>query len=339
MKEFKFSTIQAQAILDMRLQKLTGLEIDKVKADYDELQKLILRLQEILDSKELRMDIIKNELIAVKEKYGENAIHNPKANWNEEKEKDNIVKKEFSNKINPTLSRYKGLGEMPADQLKSTTMHPEKRKLLSININQGKKELKERIDLDNLLLGNTRRVDVADCNGKPMILLCGLGFEAGMVDKASRELKNIFGPMAYVFSGAKQMFDQKPFNATLRIDESTYQLQASAITVANAAPATSVMAQGFGQVIPDDGLMEVIVATPKDRASGLSVLSSLAWSALNNNTSQNDNLACFRTKQIEVELEETQKLVVDGEILDTSKVTVSINPGALQVVTPIRLKP
>jgi diacylglycerol kinase family enzyme len=71
----------------------------------------------------------------------------------------------------------------------------------------------------------------------------------------------------------------------------------------------------------------------------LSVLSSLAWSALNNNTSQNDNLACFRTKQIEVELEETQKLVVDGEILDTSKVTVSINPGALQVVTPIRLKP
>lgn len=191
----------------------------------------------------------------------------------------------------------------------------------------------------NLLLGNTRRVDVADCNGKPMILLCGLGFEAGMVDKASRELKNIFGPMAYIFSGAKQMFDQKPFNATLRIEESTYQLQASAITVANAAPATSVMAQGFGQVIPDDGLMEVIVATPKDRASGLSVLSSLAWSALNNNTSQNDNLACFRTKQIEVELEETQKLVVDGEILDTSKVTVSIHPGALQVVTPIRLKP
>ena len=191
----------------------------------------------------------------------------------------------------------------------------------------------------NLLLGNTRRVDVADCNGKPMILLCGLGFEAGMVDKASRELKNIFGPMAYIFSGAKQMFDQKPFNATLRIEDSTYQLQASAITVANAAPATSVMAQGFGQVIPDDGLMEVIVATPKDRASGLSVLSSLAWSALNNNTSQNDNLACFRTKQIEVELEETQKLVVDGEILDTSKVTVSINPGALQVVTPIRLKP
>jgi len=71
----------------------------------------------------------------------------------DEKEKDNIVKKEFSNKINPTLSRYKGLGEMPADQLKSTTMHPEKRKLLSVNINQGKKELKETEKLFESLMG------------------------------------------------------------------------------------------------------------------------------------------------------------------------------------------
>ena len=71
----------------------------------------------------------------------------------DEKEKDNIVKKEFSNKINPTLSRYKGLGEMPADQLKSTTMHPEKRKLLSVNINQGKKELKETENLFESLMG------------------------------------------------------------------------------------------------------------------------------------------------------------------------------------------
>ncbi len=71
----------------------------------------------------------------------------------DEKEKDTIIKKEFSNKLNPTLSRYKGLGEMPADQLKSTTMHPDKRKLLSININQGKKELKETENLFESLMG------------------------------------------------------------------------------------------------------------------------------------------------------------------------------------------
>ena len=96
-----------------------------------------------------------------------------------------------------------------------------------------------------------------------MILLAGLGFEAGMVDKASRELKNILGPMAYIFSGARQLVDQQPFQATMQIDGNEYQLDTSAITVANAAPATSVMAQGFGEVIPDDGLLEVIVATQR----------------------------------------------------------------------------
>ena len=186
-------------------------------------------------------------------------------------------------------------------------------------------------------LGNTRQVDVALCNDQPMILLSGLGFEAGMVNKASRT-ENILGPMAYIYSGARQLVDQKPFKATLRIEGEEYHLDASAITVANAAPATSVMAQGFGEVIPDDGLLEVIVASPKDRMSGLSVLSSLAWSAIVSSTSHHDNIACFRTSQIEVELEESQKLVVDGEILDAEKMTVSVDPGALQVVAPIRLK-
>ena len=97
----------------------------------------------------------------------------------------------------------------------------------------------------NLLLGNLRRVDVALCNNRPMILLAGLGFEAGMVDKASRELKNILGPMAYIFSGARQLVDQQPFHATMQIDGKEYRLDASAITMANAAPATSVMAQCF----------------------------------------------------------------------------------------------
>ena len=63
-----------------------------------------------------------------------------------------LIKSEFK-KIIPTLSRYKGLGEMPADQLKSTTMNPEKRKLLNVNIKQGKKELKETEKLFESLMG------------------------------------------------------------------------------------------------------------------------------------------------------------------------------------------
>lgn len=71
MSEFKLSDIQAKAILEMRLQKLTGLERDKIKAEYEELMKTIEYLKSILGDKTLRMAIIKDELIEIKDKYGD----------------------------------------------------------------------------------------------------------------------------------------------------------------------------------------------------------------------------------------------------------------------------
>lgn len=71
MEVFDLSEIQARAILELRLRTLTGLEIDKIKAEYEELMKTIDYLKEVLASKELRMKIIKDELIEIKEKYGD----------------------------------------------------------------------------------------------------------------------------------------------------------------------------------------------------------------------------------------------------------------------------
>lgn len=71
MTTFKLSEIQARAILDMRLQKLTGLERDKLRAEYDELMAVIADLKDILDRVERRMDIIKTELQDVKERFGD----------------------------------------------------------------------------------------------------------------------------------------------------------------------------------------------------------------------------------------------------------------------------
>jgi len=70
-ERFKLSEIQARAILDMRLQKLTGLERDKIKLEYEELMKLIEHLKEILGSIDIRMGIVKEELLKIKEKYGD----------------------------------------------------------------------------------------------------------------------------------------------------------------------------------------------------------------------------------------------------------------------------
>ncbi|MBU1010755.1 MAG: DNA gyrase subunit A [Bacteroidetes bacterium] len=71
MTTFSLSEIQSRAILDMRLQRLTGLEIDKLKEEYAELMKLIAHLNDILNNEALRFDIIKEELRSLKEKFGD----------------------------------------------------------------------------------------------------------------------------------------------------------------------------------------------------------------------------------------------------------------------------
>ena len=70
-ENFGLSEIQARAILDLRLQKLTGLEREKIRTEYDELMKLITHLKEILENQDLRMGIIRDELIEIKDKYGD----------------------------------------------------------------------------------------------------------------------------------------------------------------------------------------------------------------------------------------------------------------------------
>lgn len=71
MERFNLTDIQAAAIVDMRLRQLTGLEQDKLRAEYEEIEKQIAHLREILGSLEMRMEIIKNELLEMKQQYGD----------------------------------------------------------------------------------------------------------------------------------------------------------------------------------------------------------------------------------------------------------------------------
>ena len=71
MEKFSLSEIQARAILDMRLQRLTGLEREKIQKEYDEIKELIEELKAILADEGKRMEIIKNELLELKDRYGD----------------------------------------------------------------------------------------------------------------------------------------------------------------------------------------------------------------------------------------------------------------------------
>lgn len=70
-ERFKLSEIQARAIVEMRLRQLTGLEQDKLRAEYEEIMKLINYLKELLASEEMRMQVIKDELADMRDKYGD----------------------------------------------------------------------------------------------------------------------------------------------------------------------------------------------------------------------------------------------------------------------------
>ncbi len=70
-ERFNLTEIQARAIVEMRLRQLTGLEQDKLRGEFDELQKLINHLNEILNNEDMRMQVIKDELIEIKSKYGD----------------------------------------------------------------------------------------------------------------------------------------------------------------------------------------------------------------------------------------------------------------------------
>lgn len=71
MNQFQLTEVQARAILDMRLQRLTGLERDKIREEHAELMKLITHLKEVLANEEMRYNIVKEETIEVREKYGD----------------------------------------------------------------------------------------------------------------------------------------------------------------------------------------------------------------------------------------------------------------------------
>jgi YegS/Rv2252/BmrU family lipid kinase len=193
-----------------------------------------------------------------------------------------------------------------------------------------------RAACETILAGNTHVIDAARCNDIPMILLAGVGFEAGMVDGATRQLKNELGNLAYVLSGVRQLAAAEPFSATLEIAGEVTTLTTTAITVANVAPSTSVLAQGLGAVIPDDGLLEVTIATPSTRLQGLNALASLVAAAARGNPTQRDDIITLRTDRLKLTTNPPQKLVIDGEILEVNPMEFECLPQALTVFAPLK---
>ena len=115
MEKFGLSDIQAQAILDMRLQRLTGLERDKIEAEYEELIKRINRLREILANERLLLNVIKEEMLIIKENYADERRTEIRHAEGEIDMRDLIEDEEIA----ITLTHFGYIKRLPADTYKS----------------------------------------------------------------------------------------------------------------------------------------------------------------------------------------------------------------------------
>ena len=115
MKRFNLSEIQAQSILDMRLRTLQGLQREKIEEEYEELMKLIEHLREILNSETLVFQVIKEELLKIKDKYGDERRTQIKAAEGEIEVED-LIKEE---QTVVTLTHFGYIKRMPIDTYKS----------------------------------------------------------------------------------------------------------------------------------------------------------------------------------------------------------------------------
>jgi YegS/Rv2252/BmrU family lipid kinase len=190
-----------------------------------------------------------------------------------------------------------------------------------------------------ILAGETRVVDSARCNGKPMLLLAGIGFEAETVEGANREAKKRYGMLAYLFSGLQELRELTTceFEATIETDDKVITVKAAAITIANAAPPTSVLAQGSAGMSIDDGLLDLTIVAPQNQMDAIADAYHLLQTAFQNKATKRDDIGYLRSRYLKVSTEPPQKVVVDGEIAGTTPIEIECIPSSLTIFVPIAL--
>ncbi len=192
-----------------------------------------------------------------------------------------------------------------------------------------------RAACQTILAGHTLKVDAAQCNGLPMILLAGVGYEAETVELANREMKDQWGAMGYLVAGWQILDQQNPFDAVIEAEGEVHEIQATAITVANAAPITSILAQGAGEVIYNDGLLDVTIAGAENKLQAVTTMLRMLGAALTKGGVQQQNVVHGRARKIRITTNPPQKVVVDGEVIGAiPTIDVECIPGGLTVFAP-----
>ncbi len=185
-----------------------------------------------------------------------------------------------------------------------------------------------------ILDGHVRRIDTAQCNGRPMLLLAGIGFEALTIEQTTRERKSRLGILAYVLTGLQHLSELAVFELTVETENQRIVCQAAAVTVANVAPPTSILAQGPATLRADDGLLDITIVAARSLLEAVATGYHLFSTALQHLPVSRDNIGYFRCSHLRITTNPPQKVVIDGEVAGTTPLEVKCLPQSLPVLVP-----
>jgi YegS/Rv2252/BmrU family lipid kinase len=182
--------------------------------------------------------------------------------------------------------------------------------------------------------GHLRTVDTGTCNDRRFVLMANLGVKVDSIREADPETKSRFGMLAYLFSGLVHIRDLEGFEIELTLDGETVATEAAAVTVANAAPPLSVLAQGPAKIPVDDGLLDVTVLSPDGFWDTVTASAHLLRTAVFEEEAARDDIASFRARRIVLTPGEPRELLVDGEPAGETPAEIECVPASLHVLVP-----
>lgn len=190
--------------------------------------------------------------------------------------------------------------------------------------------------IEVLIHGEARRIDAARANGRTMILLSAVGLHADTVGQTPQDAKQRWGVLAYIGTGLKKLMNLEPFLIEIETDDHRFQCRAAAVTIANMAPARTVLAQGPSVVSPEDGLLDLTIVSATTLVEAVATGVHLLRTALDGEPAERDNIGYLAARRIRLTTDPPQHVLIDGEEAGTTPLVVECLPGALEVMAPRR---